>query len=143
METPKIETTAPSAVKKYQCPGCVCGSGECFEKDPCSEACDKHHAGTLLRGIGKFFLGLPNGFNRLGECNTKIQIFNTFGQLKDFWTYDRFNVPIWKHFNKNGHTLIRGISPRINWPFLHIVLENCMDKVSCLEITSKDIEGMD
>jgi hypothetical protein len=147
METSKftsttIVETVPTAVKEYQCPGCVSG-GECFEKDPCSEACDKHHAGTLLCGIGKLFLGLPNGFNRLGECNTKIQIFNTFGQLKDLWSYDKFNVPVWKHLNECNHTIIRGISPRINCPFIHIVLENCMDKVNCLEITSKNIEEMD
>ena len=40
-------------------------------------------------------------------------------------------------------TLVRGFIPRRNEPFLHIFLENCLDKIDCLEITNEDIEDMD
>jgi len=132
----------PSFVKEYQCIGCVSG-GNCFEKDPYSESCDKHCAGTLATGIGSFFLGLPKGFCRKGESPLKVQIFKTFSDLQKSWAYDKFNVPVWKHLNAQGHTLVRGLSPRVNTPFLHIVLENCISQIDCLEITSKDIEEMD
>jgi hypothetical protein len=33
--------------------------------------------------------------------------------------------------------------PRKNEPFLHIYLENCLDKIDCLEITEEDINQMD
>ncbi|RPJ70156.1 MAG: hypothetical protein EHM20_15690 [Alphaproteobacteria bacterium] len=72
-----------------------------------------------------------------------IKIFKTFHDLEKNWAYDKFNVPVWKHLNESNHVLIRGLSPRINMPFLHIVLENCMDQINCLEITNKDIAEMD
>jgi len=131
----------PSFVKEYQCSGCVSG-GDCFEKDLDSEACIKHCAGTLT-SFGSFFLGLPKGFCRTGEPKVIIKIFKTFHDLEKTWKYDKFNVPVWKHLNKTNHVLIRGLSPRINMPFLHIVLENCMSQINCLEISDKDIKDMD
>lgn len=49
----------------------------------------------------------------------------------------------WKHLSKDGHTFVRGLMPRLNEPFLHIFLENCIDKIDCLEITQEDIDNMD
>lgn len=128
------------AIERYQCPGCVRGHDiSCFEARGSLE-CGKHVAGALSPGAGSFFLGLPNGFNRLGINKTKVYIFES---LKDGWGFDVFNVPVWKHLDKHGSTLVRGISPRINAPFLHIFLEDCMDEINCLKITDEDIEGMD
>lgn len=59
------------------------------------------------------------------------------------WTYDKFNIPVWKHLNSNGHTIVRGIMPRINEIFIHIYLEDCIKKIDCLEITADDINEMD
>jgi len=140
MET--LTKEPPSFIKEYQCIGCVSGD-DCFEKDPYSESCNKHCAGTIGSGIGKFFLGLPIGFCRIGEGKLKIQIFQTFSDLQKFWEYNKFNVPVWKHLSVQRHTLVRGLSPRVNTPFLHVILEDCMEKISCLEITSKDIGEMD
>ena len=45
--------------------------------------------------------------------------------------------------NEVTHTIVRGLPPRINCPFLHIYLEDCIDKINYLEITDSDIEDMD
>jgi hypothetical protein len=108
--------------------------------------CGKHKAGTMVNGIGSFFLGLPKGFNRLGHLETmKPIIFNSF---KDFsesgWKeYNNFNMPVWKHLDEHGNTLVRELMPRINEPFLHIFLEDCISQIHCLEISKEEIDNMD
>jgi hypothetical protein len=141
------------AIEEYQCSGCVSGSNvSCFEKDDLNgtAACGKHTAGTMIMGIGRIFLGMPKGFNRLGhphenpKANLKIEIFET---RKDGWEeptgYQKWNIPVWKYKNEAGHTFVRGLAPRNNRPFLHIFLEDCMDSFDCLEITQEDVDGMD
>jgi len=94
--------------------------------------------------VGKFFLGMPKGFNRIGDSDTKINIFpNQTAQIK-LWGYCKFNIPVWKYKNDKGHVFIRGLCPRINMPFLHIILD-CpdFDKINCIEITDKDLDEMD
>ena len=134
-----------NAIESYQCPGCACGSGiECFKPDVKNKGigCGKHVAGTVIRPIvGRVFLGLPNGFNRIGDSKMSITMFETFESSN--WIYDMCNIPVWKHVNNEEHTLVRGISPRTNRPFLHIFLENCIEKIDCREITEYDINKMD
>lgn len=133
------------AIEEYQCPGCVCGMDiTCFEASTDSVGCGKHVAGTMISNIGSIFLGMPRGFNRLGPRleNEQMPIF-IFEELKDGWDYGKFNVPTWKHKDKFGNVLIRGMCPRVNFTFIHIFLEDCMDKIDCLEITEKDISEMD
>lgn len=131
------------AVENYQCPGCVWGSDiSCYEY--CSEKgveCQKHAAGTTISPIGRVFLGMPKGFNRLGVCDeTEISIFEKF---EDSWGYDKFNVPVWKYLDDNGNTLVRGLCPRVNYPFIHIFIGNVLSKIDCMEITRQDIDKMD
>jgi len=124
-----------NAIESYQCPGCVVGSDiTCFEKADNDKGCNKHVAGTMIFPIiGKIFLGMSKGFNRIGSYNEMpLQIFEYY---EDFG-YNHLNIPVWKHLNENGHTLIRGISPRINKPFLHVILEDCMEKVNCIDAES-------
>ena len=132
------------AIEEYQCSGCVAGSDiECFESNNTGGiGCGKHHAGTIITGIGNIFLGMPTGFNRLGE-NRKLKpnVYENFESSE--WEYDMWNIPVWKHLSKDGHTFVRGIMPRRNEPFIHIFLENCIDKIDCLEISQSDIDGMD
>jgi len=130
------------AIENYQCSGCVCGCDiECYEKSS-DLSCEGHCAGTMIYpGIGRIFLGMPTGFNRIGSVE-KMNI-NIFNCLKDGWGYDKFNVPTWKYLDQQGNTLVRGIQPRINRPFIHIFLENCMDKIECLKITEQDLSEMD
>jgi len=136
------------AVETYQCPGCVCGSDfKCFERDDSKSVgigCTKHCAGTMMLGVGSMFLGMPIGFNRLGprpenpEQKMKLVILRNY---EDF-EYDKFNIPVWKHKDEHGNTLVRGLSPRLNHSFLHVRLDDCFDKIDCLEITKEDIEEM-
>lgn len=129
------------AIEKYQCSGCVCGSDSSCYKKGFNLECDKHIAGTHVIPIGKIFLGMPKGFNRLGASdNLTIQIFESFNEKK--WTYDKWNVPVWKWAN-DEHTFVRGLCPRTNTPFLHIILEDCLSLIECYQLTSEDIDGMD
>jgi hypothetical protein len=129
-------------VENYQCPGCVCGSDfKCFEKGDGIE-CGKHVPGTtILPGIGTIFLGLGTGFNRLGPV--KDMRIKCFKKPSDGWGFNKLNVPVWKYLDKNGNTIVRGLSPRTNNPFLHIFLGDFTGEICCLEITNEDLEEMD
>jgi len=110
--------------------GCVCGSDiKCYISKKYNKhdiACERHCPGTSLSGCGKILLGMPKGFNRLGLCGkTVINIFNIF---PNGWEYTELNVPVWKYLDDKGNTLVRGLCPRVNSPFIHIYLENCIDK---------------
>ena len=132
-----------SAIEEYQCPGCVCGSDVTCYKQGDSEACIKHVPGTLVSGIGKILLGMPKGFNRIGPCTLHDSGIEIFMKLEDGWGYGTFNVPVWKYRDKHGNTIVRGMSPRINRPFIHIFLTDCVADIDCQEITSADLLGMD
>lgn len=131
-------------VKEYQCPGCV-GGGDmhCYEsrRDSKDLSCASHVAGTTMGGIGRIFLGMPKGFNRLGLCDgTKISIYK---KLSDCFEYDFLNVPVWKYLDDHGNTLVRGICPRINNPWIHIFIGDCLDQIECFEITEEHINEID
>lgn len=113
----------------------------CYEKHVTGVGCGKHVPGTMGSFIGKLILGLPTGFNRTGNVDGFIPTI--FPEFKDCYGYDKYTVPVWKHLNEQGHTLVRGILPRLNMPFLHIFLEDCRDKINCLEITAEDLSEMD
>lgn len=130
-----------SIIENYQCAGCVCGSDtKCYEKGDNVE-CGKHVVGTRIMGLGRIFLGMPKGFNRQGPVEDMgMQIFENFDKG---WGYNKLNLPVWKHLDEYGNTLVRGISPRTNTPFLHVFIGDCMDRISCLQITSSDLLEMD
>ncbi len=135
-----------NAIEEYQCSGCVAGSDiSCFEKNDYGVGCGKHIAGTTILGIGKIFLGMPIGFNRLGSVDDlDIIMYETFDDISKEWgAYDKFNIAVWKYKNEDNHTFVRGLSPRTNSPFLHLFLEDCLNKIDCFEITENDIKGMD
>lgn len=137
------------AVERYQCSGCISGHDiSCFEVNERSGGvgCGKHLSGTIISSIGQIFLGLPKGFNRLGHLETmKPLIFKSFKEFSesDWKEYNNFNRPVWKHLDKYGNTLVRGLMPRRNEPFLHIFLENCIRQIDCIEISKEEIEEMD
>ena len=140
-----MEEKIKNAIEEYQCSGCVAGSDtSCFSPYTIGVGCGKHCAGTTIWGSGKIFLGMPTGFNRLGESEKLIPvIFEKF----DSSEYNKFNIPVWKYL-KDGHTFVRGFRPRRNETFLHIFLEDCLNKftgfgIDCLEITETDIDEMD
>lgn len=144
-----MEIRVKKAIERYQCSGCISGSDtSCFKENEIAGGvgCGKHLSGTTIIGIGKVFLGLPKGFNRLGRLgDMKPIIFNNFKEFSEsgWGSYEKFNRPVWKHLDEHGNTLVRGLMPRRNEPFLHIFLENCIDKIDCLEISQEDINEMD
>jgi len=145
METKtEMEEKFKQAIESYQCCGCMNGGNvSCFEANGTGGVgCGKHKAGTIVSSIGHIFLGMPKGFNSLGIYTAlKPNIYDTF-ESSD-WTYDMWNIPFWKHLTKEGHTMVRGYIPRRNEPFIHIFLENCIDKINCLEISQSDVDAMD
>ncbi len=130
------------AIKKYQCCGCVCGTAidHCFEKSN-TLACDRHCAGTRILGLGKIFLGMPKGFSRLG-LDDRMSIW-IYQDVKNF-KYDKFNIPVWKHKNKEGHIFVRGFMPRMNTGFLQVFLAGDFNSIPApTEITEDDMKEMD
>jgi len=139
-----MEKAIKEAIKNYQCSGCTFGPAlSCFQKNDYGDGCSKHLAGThIFPGVGTILLGMPTGFNRLGpEKDIKPYIFKDYKNSD--WDFDKWNIPTWKYLTKEGHTLVRGHQPRKNTTFLHIYLEDCRDKINCLEITHEDVEFMD
>lgn len=139
-----MKTKIKNAIEEYQCSGCVCGSDtSCFENtDGTGIGCRKHHSGTIIMGIGNIFLGMPKGFNRLGiQTTLKPNIYESFEKCE--WQFNMWNIPVWKHLSKEGHTFVRGIMPRKNESFIHIFLEDCIDKINCQNISQDDVNGMD
>lgn len=139
-----MEEKVKNGIENYQCPGCIIGGDiSCFKRNANGGVgCGDHYAGTMISSIGKIFLGMPKGFNRLGQTvDLKPFIFNNFEDSEG--SFNMWNVPVWKHLNKDGHTIVRGLRPRKNETFIYVYLENCMDKINCLEITQSDVDAMD
>lgn len=137
-------------ISNYQCSGCMIGSSTeegCYSKKSKEDiSCKNHKAGTLTSHQGKIFLGMPKGFNQVGPWPDMTLGFfeNKESFLKEWGGYNKLNIPVWKYKNKEGHVFVRGMSPRINMPFLHVFLnDEIFTDLTCQEITDKDLEGMD
>ncbi len=137
-----MEAKLKKAIERYQCSGCISGHNtKCFEPNETGLGCGKHFSGTMVSNIGKIFLGLPKGFNRLGEYkDMQPYIFNN---LSDWGEYNKFNVPVWKHLDEYGNTIVRGLKPRLNTPFIHIILGDARESINCTEVTAEEISEMD
>jgi hypothetical protein len=136
-------------IKEYQCCGCTYGYPDC-DATFGPHGCNKHRAGTFASGIGRLFLGMPKGFDRAGALSDETRSFRfdlcAYETFEDFIKHmgmNKFNVPVWKHLDENGNTLVRGLSPRVNKPYLCVIGGNHVDKIDCYEITAEDQEGMD
>ena len=128
-------------IKEYQCPGCIKDDNDCFIQGEIGISCITHHPATYVSNVGKIFLGLPKGFNRIGTVtDMNINIFHTDKPDKQ---YNIFNIPVWKYINEAGHTIVRGIMPRINTPFIHIYLYDCVKEINCIEITQEMLKSID
>jgi len=131
-------------IEKYQCVGCVCGSNiSCYKPRTLGVGCSKHCAGTSIAGIGRVFLGLPKGFNRLGNQDTLIPfVFESHEQQEAEFPYDSLNVPVWKH--KDGDVVIvRGYQPRVNTGFIHIIMNGDIEQINCIKMSADDLGNID
>ncbi len=141
-----METKHKKAIQAYQCPGCIIGHDiSCFEKAEGGNGCGKHRAGTFISHIGKVYLGMPKGFNRVGDKECPIEIHTTLQAAKDEFSniFGKYTVSVWKYLNEKNHTFVRSYCPRLNYTMIYIFLENCMDKIDAIEITAEDIDYMD
>lgn len=136
--------TIIEATEIYQCPGCVLGCDtkcDSYIKETIGSGCHNHVPGTITIS-GTIFLGMPKGFNKVGPWNNlKISIFDTM--IEAAFYYDNYNIPVWKYKNHHNHIFIKGVSPRINKPFLHIILNGDIKSINCLEITDEMLSNMD
>lgn len=136
-------------VSSYQCSGCIHGSSTedgCYKKRSEKDiSCRSHIPATITSMQGKILLGMPKGFNQLGPwTEMPLNIFATKEDFESSWGYNKLNLPVWKYKNKEGHVFIRGMCPRRNMPFLHVVLDaSIYETLNCQEITEKDFETMD
>ena len=118
-------------IEEFQCPGCVCGSSpreDCFRPAPLMDGwprfnCNAHVAGTMVLGIGSFYLGLPKGFCRVGmrseAAYRRVQEKEGAHTNIRLWLkgtnpgWDDFNVAVWA-MEKDGYLFVRTYSPRTN-----------------------------
>jgi hypothetical protein len=147
------------AIAEYQCPGCVCELYQCpgcvcgHSPDICANfkgslGCANHCASTFIPPIGLVFLGMPKGFNQLGPFRKmRPFIYKDFKEfLKVFGGYDDvLNIPFWKYVNNKGHLFVRGFMPKVNSPFIHIILKweiEDIESINCKHIKDEDLERM-
>ena len=137
-------------VRKYQCPGCAAGPNkDCYKKANDTATCVNHTVGTFFTkaglGITHILLGLPNGFSRTGDNETPIFLFRKWKDCLWFSDSTIYNIPVWYHVNKAGHTLIRTYLPRTNKGYTLVIGEDVSRKLpwSCRVITQEMIDKMD
>ena len=137
--------TILEAIKTYQVPGSIGFDENNFEQSGVGLEWSGHVAAIWQTNVGLLFLGMPKGFNRAGflENNMKICIFYNMQHHDSVWPYDKYNIPCWKYLDEHGNTIVRGLQPRLNNPFLHVILGDVRDKINCLEITNTDLDSMD
>lgn len=134
--TEKMTELQLAMIGEYQCPGCTCGSAppkdcESFEAE-CGESfrCVGHSAGTLISGVGWVCLGLPKGFDRVGQIATKhdkevrTNIRLWVEPNKPGW--DRFNVPVWAMV-VGSFLFVRTYLPRTNRNFVDVIKGGTID----------------
>ena len=118
-------------VEEFQCPGCVNGPyPECYEEDnnycPGSHRCKKHVPGTFMFRIGKLVIGLPKGFDRMGESGFDVRLWDT---PEKYHGWDHLNVPVWA-LERDGYLFVRTYAPRINKVWVDVVKGGTLAMVS-------------
>jgi hypothetical protein len=120
-------TEQKKMIEKFQCPGCVSGSNTSCEKYCCPQTnysgfrCGNHIPETILSPGGKICLGLPTGFNKVGQASINmgqwyIRLYNSPPKTDH---YDKFNVPVWI-MEKEGYLFVRCFSPRVNRSYVDV-----------------------
>lgn len=110
-------------VEKFQCPGCVVGSdtncGKCSIHPYGGRhgfRCRSHAAGTSSLAGGRFFLGLPKGFNK-DRNNPHILLFTHKDEKPE---YDVLNIPVWFTMEDN-FLIVKVFCPRINEIMIDVI----------------------
>ncbi len=91
-------------IEEFQCPGCVAGSDTNCEEFKVEEEnkieeertfkCVNHCPGTRILGLGRIYLGMPKGFNRVGNTINASAISDEDRKpsniLKLCWLYNHY-----------------------------------------------------
>lgn len=109
-------------IERFQCCGCVCGPDtKCSESDFENKygfRCRAHVPGTTSVPGGRVYLGLPRGFNKVGEVREKNNIRLWLSGSKPEW--DKFNIPVWAMVSDNA-LFVRTFCPRVNISYVDVV----------------------
>lgn len=91
-------------IENFQCPGCVrgsditCGAFKLWKESGVS--CRGHIPGTALSGVGYILLGMPKGFNRLGDWYNYNDPNLMFKQIGIIGLVDKMNEEAGKEKTK-------------------------------------------
>lgn len=133
----EVPETIKNMISKFQCPGCTCGCAPCETCEsfkPSHEfgwSCDNHSAGTMISGIGKIFLGMPKGFNRVGaneQLGYIFQMIQLWDQGEKLPIWDYLNIPVWA-MEDDGFLFVRHYCPRINQSYIHVIAGGKIDSL--------------
>lgn len=127
----KLLPVEKTMIEEFQCPGCVCGGQikdcDAFTLERGSEGfnwfrCSGHVAGTRMYPGGRFVLGLPKGFCKVGELDKEAHGATTNIRLwrkgtKPVW--DRCNVPVWAM--EKDFLFVRTYMPRVNIATVEVI----------------------
>jgi hypothetical protein len=127
-------------VAQFQCSGCTCGhepdtckSADIREVQGCN-ACYGWSAGTFMSPGGAIAIGLPKGFNRMGQAKSAqweasehkqdfiyIRLWESPTHFTEHFTgYNRFNVPVWA-LEQDGFLFVRCYMPRTNFTVVDVI----------------------
>jgi len=142
-------------IEEFQCPGCVNGSNvSCCELQHINIGereetffCRKHVAGTFFRAGGLVYLGMPEGFDKVGFISDTIERNRTTNirlfQEEKAPIYDNLNIPVWA-MEKDGYLFIRDFLPRINKTYITVIKNGKMSEICPQAINvSKFIDEID
>ena len=140
-----MNDTHKELLEKYVCPGCVSGSNtDCGQLDFRYNRCENHVPGTFNGNFVKFCLGLPNGFNRLGEKGS-VLVFDSIEEQRKEFPFDIFNLPVWNTEDEEN-LITKVVTPRIA-NTLVVVIANAKkedilveNKSTLTDITLKDFD---
>ena len=129
-------------VSKFLCPGCVNGTepkgcpayklDEAYSgEEPYFFRCSGWSPGTFMGGVGRFCLGLPKGFTRIGAVDLEIMkhYLRLYEGPEKRPKYDRFNIPVWA-MEENGYLFVRCYSPRCNWFYVDVIKDGKIEHAS-------------
>lgn len=144
--------------EKYLCAGCVNGTSpdSCkqYKEHPENKifrdkgpGCIGHVCGTSILGLTGLMLGFPKGFNLVPEGYKFSQDGNhhtiSYCFLITPRTFDYLNIPVWKHLDEHGNTIVKILSPRTCRILVDVILGNHMDQINCHELTREMMENID
>lgn len=130
-------TVKLTMVREFQCSGCVRGSSPttcdrvAIKDAPWGPhtmfACEAHAVGTTILGIGQIYLGMPKGFNRVGDASsedTRVRLWAQGNQP----SWNHLNVAVWA-MEHDGYLFVRTYAPRTNTTYVDIVEKGTLGMV--------------